>query len=197
VVITLGGGDVTCTFKNELTVTIQTLKYRDSNGNGVRNSGEPVMAGWQITASLQPTGTPTYGPISTNSLGRANFNFIPAGTYKVCENPNSLPGYTPTQPGGGSPCYTLALTPGQTASLNFGNKPTPPLAADSGLEIAPLSPYNGVTITDGDPNAVDGYAVDWAVWVDANLLTPAAEPVDAPEAEDATIPRIYLPVVVK
>jgi hypothetical protein len=71
------------------------------------------------------------------------------------------------------------------------------LAADSGLEIAPLSPYNGVTITDGDPNAVDGYAVDWAVWVDANLLTPAAEPVDAPEAEDATIPRIYLPVVVK
>jgi hypothetical protein len=70
------------------------------------------------------------------------------------------------------------------------------LAADSGLEIAPLSPYNGVTITDGDPNAVDGYAVDWAAWVDALLLTPAEEPLDAPVEGDATN-RLYLPVVVR
>ncbi len=50
-----------------------------------------------------------------------------------------------------------------------------------------------MTISDGDHNAFDGYAVDWAAWVDANLLTPAEEPVDAPDATT----RMYLPVVVK
>ncbi len=53
-----------------------------------------------------------------------------------------------------------------------------------------------MTISDGDPNAFDGYAVDWAAWVDANLLTPAEEPVDAPVEADATL-RMYLPVVVR
>lgn len=120
--ITLGGGDVTCTFRNQLSATIQTLKYRDSNGNGVRNAGEPVLAGWQITATLQPTGTLTYGPLTTNSMGRANFNFIPAGSYRVCEKKPLPDGWTNTQPGGDA-CYTLTLTPGQTASVNFGNKP--------------------------------------------------------------------------
>lgn len=118
--ITLGGGDVTCTFKNELTVTIQTLKYRDNNGNGVRNAGEAALAGWAITATLQPTGTPAYGPLVTNGLGRANFNFLPAGTYKVCET--LIGGWTNTQPGGAEPCYTVTLNPGQTAALNFGNR---------------------------------------------------------------------------
>ena len=49
-----------------------------------------------------------------------------------------------------------------------------------------------MTISDGDPNAFDGYAVDWAAWVDASLLTPVEEPVEA----DATL-RMYLPVVVR
>lgn len=117
--ITLGGGDVTCTFRNELTVTIQTLKYRDSNGNGVRNAGEAALAGWQITASLQPTGTLMYTG-TTNSLGRVNFSFIPAGTWEVCEVLQD--GWVNTQPGGASPCYTVTLTPGQTVSRNFGNR---------------------------------------------------------------------------
>jgi hypothetical protein len=192
VAITLGGGDVTCTFKNQLSATIQTLKYQDNNGNGVRNAGEPVLAGWQITATLQPTGTPTYGPIATNSLGRANFNFIPAGAYKVCEVlPNNS--WMNTQPGGASPCHILTLAPGQTASVHFGNKAVQVENAAQSQELAPFSPYAGVTIMDSDPNALDGYLIDWAAWVDRNLLTPAEEPVDAPD----TTTRMYLPVVVK
>lgn len=117
--ITLGGDDVTCTFKNQLTASIYTLKYRDNNGNGVRNAGEPALAGWTITATLQPTGT-ALAPLITNGLGRANFTFIPAGTYKVCEV--LMGGWTNTQPGGASPCYTLTLNPGQTANVQFGNR---------------------------------------------------------------------------
>lgn len=117
--ITLDGGDVTCTFRNELTVNIYALKYRDNNGNGVRNAGEPVLAGWTITASRQPTGTLIFTQ-TTTSLGRANFSFIPAGTWKVCEV--LLPGWVNTQPGGAEPCHMLTLAPGRTASVLFGNR---------------------------------------------------------------------------
>lgn len=119
VVITVDGGDVTCTFQNELTASIYTLKYQDTNGNGVRNAGEPALAGWEMTATLQPTGT-ALAPLVTNTLGRANFQFIKAGTYKVCEA--LIGGWTNTQPGGAEPCYTVTLAPGQTKALSFGNR---------------------------------------------------------------------------
>lgn len=119
VAITLGGGDVTCIYENELTVNIYALKYRDVNGNGVRNGGEPVLAGWTITATLQPGG-PTLSAVTNASQGRANFQFVQAGTWKVCEVLQG--GWTNTQPGGAEPCYTVTLAPGQVGNVWFGNR---------------------------------------------------------------------------
>jgi predicted outer membrane repeat protein len=191
VAVTLAGGDVTCVFTNTLSATIQTLKYNDANANGRRDAGERALAGWTITATPLAGGTPYTQ--TTNNLGRANFNFVPAGQYRVCEVMQG--GWRNTQPVG-VPCYTLTLSPGQTAAVNFGNTTRP---AVSSAETPAMS-NDDVTIVDGDPNAIDGYTIDLATWVDPVLLTPMPEAAEAPETPaegDASPHRIFLPTVVR
>jgi hypothetical protein len=194
--LTLTGFDVTCTFRNELLASIRTLVYNDANGNGVRNSGEGVLASWSISATLQPAG-PSLPLLTTNSLGRADFNYILAGTYRVCELKPT--GWQNTQPGGAAPCYTTTVNPGQTATLNFGNRYTGLSAADANEELAPLSPQNGVTIVEEDHNGIDGYTLDPngpPAVVELPVDAPVETPGETQPVFDATS-FIYLPVVTR
>lgn len=59
-------------------VTITADKWNDLNGNGVKDAGEPEIAGWQLTITC-PNGT-------TNTMGSpASWAVINAGTFVVTE----------------------------------------------------------------------------------------------------------------
>jgi hypothetical protein len=94
------------------------LKYNDLNGNGVRDNGEPPLAGWTFTRSG--------GGIATQS-GTTGANgrwcpavMVPPGTYTVTETPQS--GWINTDPGGNSPSKTVTVGSNQTVTVEFGNR---------------------------------------------------------------------------
>ncbi|MBI2766705.1 MAG: hypothetical protein HYX53_12470 [Chloroflexi bacterium] len=91
-------------------------KFNDLNGNGVKDAGEPGLAGWTI--SLSPGSSTT----TTGANGSYCFGAIPAGTYTVSEV--LMPGWTQTLPAGPG-TYTVTIPPA-TTNLNFGNcRPVP------------------------------------------------------------------------
>ena len=114
------GGAVSCTFQNSYAVRIRVLKYNDVNGNGTRNSGEKFLKNWVFTV-YSSTGVAAH-PKKTNSAGRVKFESLAPGSYVVCETLRD--GWTNTQPGGTSYCYSMTLTAGQEALLLFGNHKT-------------------------------------------------------------------------
>ncbi len=78
--------------------------WRDLNGNGVQDAGEPGIGGVVITLTLQGGGTLT---TTTDSDGYYAFGNVPDGAHTVSINTGTLPAnltqtYDPDQPGG--PC---------------------------------------------------------------------------------------------
>lgn len=89
------------------------VKFNDQNGNGVRDPGEPTLAGW--TMNLGGIGNAS---IVTDREGRYCFNKLPQGDYVVSETQQA--GWTQTAPAGGS--YTFNLAAGQNrTNVDFGN----------------------------------------------------------------------------
>lgn len=118
------GADVTCTFVNESPVTIRGRVYNDRNHNGRRNGNEPFLAGWTFTLYRGNTSAIVASGLTAGATPQVNFTQLPAGSYTLCE---TLPGgwinsdpATLTQPYN-APCRPVAVTPGQTVTLNFGN----------------------------------------------------------------------------
>jgi hypothetical protein len=117
------GGDFGCK------ITIITIlgkisgtKFNDLNGNGVKDAGEPVLAGWKINLTGGISASTT-----TDSLGNFVFEELPANTYQVCEVQQS--GWVQSLPASGFACpdgtkgYSITLGSGQIVSgKNFGNK---------------------------------------------------------------------------
>lgn len=183
VTITVVAGDnVTCTFVNQRGVTLRTLTYQDSNGNGRHNNGEPYLADWPVTI-YDSTGQPLQSA-TTNQYGKANFNYLaPTASYKLCQQvPTPWVNTQPAQtdPTLNHPCYTPASTPGALITAWFGNHPTGDLVP------------NGVQPTEGSLAGVTGPDVprdeagyDEADYVDEDINTP---PLDQ---------ALYLPVVVR
>ena len=95
--------------------TINGLKFNDLNGNGVRDSGEPGLPGWTITITGSSSNTQT---TITDALGNYSFTVPAPDTYTVAEIQQS--GWTQTAPTSGT--YSVAVTPAQVISRNFGNK---------------------------------------------------------------------------
>jgi len=62
-------------------VTVQ--KFNDLNGNGVRDNGEALLSGWQMTVK-QNGNTVAQGNTGDNGTGTVIFN-LAAGTYQICE----------------------------------------------------------------------------------------------------------------
>ncbi len=67
--------------------TINGIKFQDSNGNGVRDLGEPGLAGFVIFLDTNNNGVLNLGERSTTSDANGNFNFanVGLGTYRVRE----------------------------------------------------------------------------------------------------------------
>jgi len=94
--------------------SIHGMKWNDLNGDGVKDPGEPGLAGWQINLTGAATDSTT-----TDSLGNYWFMPLPPGTYTVSEVLQA--GWVQTYPPPPG-THTVGLGPGQVAdSLNFGN----------------------------------------------------------------------------
>jgi hypothetical protein len=94
--------------------SISGMKFDDLNANGVKDPGEPGIAGWIINLTGPVNETTT-----TDSSGDYLFAPLAPGTYSVSEQ--SVAGWSQTAPPFGT--YTITLALNQTSSGNdFGNR---------------------------------------------------------------------------
>ncbi len=115
---TLSAGDDTSTIdfgnSNDILSSIAGTKFNDLNGNGVKNAGEGMLAGWSIILSGAASET-TF----TDANGNYTFDSLQAGSYTICEVQSA--GWKQTHPPE-SGCYTVTLGQGQdTSGFDFGN----------------------------------------------------------------------------
>lgn len=136
------GEEVTCTFKNTKLGKIFGYKFEDENANGFWNilHGEKGLGSWRIFIDqgdkngLYDAGEP-YTWTSNFFLTRGYFDFtgLLPGTYTVCEDLNSKPGWVNTTP----LCQTRHVTPGDIDSAYFGN------VRNGNLEVTKYNDVNG------------------------------------------------------
>lgn len=143
------GDRMSCTFVNERGVVIRTRSYHDRNGNRALSLGESYQSNQPMT--IYRDENIIVGEQVTNQYGKANFNYLPAGEYAVCQTVaqnwfNSEPGAI--DPIFGLPCYSVTLNPGEITTLWFGSQspgdptpaplPTAPreLAVSQGADVA-------------------------------------------------------------
>ncbi|MFV2068687.1 MAG: SdrD B-like domain-containing protein, partial [Pirellulales bacterium] len=97
-------------------------KFQDNDGNGVRDGGEPGLAGVTIYADVTPNGVLDAGePFDvTDATGAYTLTRLPAGTYFIREIVPA--GYTQTAPTTGA--YEITISEGdRIGNLDFGNQP--------------------------------------------------------------------------
>jgi hypothetical protein len=117
-------------FGNYQNGTKSGTKFEDTNGNGVRDSGEPGLSGVQIHLfGTDGLGNAVHLHATTDANGNYSIS-APPGNYTACETVPA--GYTQSFPTSGPSCsahtgqstfgYTVTLTSGGTDSGNdFGN----------------------------------------------------------------------------
>lgn len=115
-------------------------KFQDSNGNGVRDTGEPLLPNWSFTVYDSSGASTSLAILSSGGICKG----FPAGTYGVLEQLQSYWG--PTTP----PTQTVIVTAGTTTNAYFGNRP---LTAHLGqLCIYKFNDLNGNGVRDtGEP----------------------------------------------
>jgi hypothetical protein len=194
VVVDTSAGDVTCTYSNQQGVNFETRVYYDRNGDGQRQSRENFLGLWNVQVKSLTSGA--IFTQQTNSIGKANFNFLRPGAYEVCVV--LYAGWVNSQPAGPSPCYTLTGAPGAAFTPYFGV-----VTSDTPSTAAVDDPNASVAVRAAvDPNPGSGDYFDLATWMDADLLTPEgpSDPTgglgETPESSDAT-PRVFLPVIIR
>jgi hypothetical protein len=124
--VVAGGTPTQVKFGNYQNATKSGYKWRDDNGNGTQDAGEPRLSGWTISL----TGTDGFGnPVSLTDVTDANGDYsftVTPGSYTVCETLQT--GWQQTYPSSGADCggstgYSITLTSQQVDSdNNFGNR---------------------------------------------------------------------------
>jgi len=122
--------------------SISGVKFNDANGNGVRDTGEPGLAGVSIQLNT-PSGQTVLA--TTDSNGAFSFTGLAAGAYVLSEVVPA--GYTQTAPPAPG-TFAVTLAAGQNATgFQFGNR-----AAGTGLGL-----ISGIKYLDLNTNGiVDG-----------------------------------------
>jgi uncharacterized membrane protein len=175
--ITLAAGqtDADNDFGNFQKATKSGTKFHDLNGNGVKDQGEPGLAGWTIRAyadtngdgTLQAGETTIAASTTTDVSGAYSLSLNP-GKYVVCEVAQA--GWTQSAPAN-TKCSAIAglapggwgitLTSGQTdADNDFGNFQP---ATKTGMKFHDL---NGNGAKDAGEPGLGGWTI--TAYVDAN-----------------------------
>ena len=103
-------------YGNRWALSISGTKFNDTDGNGVRDAGEPGQAGWVIYLE-RPAGK----ALATNTTardGKYSFPYLTPGEYAVREA--SKPGWNLTAPDGGR--YSVNLTADSVMDKDFGDR---------------------------------------------------------------------------
>ncbi len=103
---------------------LQGYKFDDLNGNGVQDTGEPLLSGWQINLSSSNGVNLT---TTTDSAGYYSFVYLPPAVYTLTETLQS--GWIQTYPASGSHVVTTTGIQGVNG-LAFGNRFVGPCATD-------------------------------------------------------------------
>lgn len=104
--------NVTCTYTNTKLGQIHGIKFEDTNGNGVKDNGEPGLNNWEINlAGPDDSHLTTH----TDSSGNYSFTDLAAGTYNVTETQQGGWTQTTTQPD------SIDLNGQEVNDVNFGN----------------------------------------------------------------------------
>lgn len=177
--LTLYEGDqLHCNFVNERGVIIRTRSYRDLNGSRSLSLGERYLSGWEMTVYKDQN--LVMGTQTTNAYGKANFNYLPAGEYAVCQAgqtswENSQPGLANTTYGGF--CYLLTLHSGEVATLWFGNQQP----GDTLPTTQPTTTRVTATVQGADVASDESGYEDW-------------EFIDVDMTQDDRAPAVFLPI---
>lgn len=101
------------------TASVEGYKFYDTNCNGIKDAGEPWLAGWKINLNgVTSSGTLYNMDIYTDASGYYLFDELEAGEYKVSEVFPASPMYVATTPDS----YTFTLGVGEHKIIDyFGN----------------------------------------------------------------------------
>lgn len=151
VVVDSGTIDTTRDFGELLGSSVAGTVYYDANNNGILDSGEPGLQGWQVT--LKGSG-PDSIVTTSNGSGAYGFTTLPTGTYTISEELPATPGWTQTAPPGNT--WTVNFDSGGSSLFgkNFGNYASP--VSVSGTVFYDLN-HNGVR--DSNDYGLSGWMV--------------------------------------
>ncbi len=99
--------------KAEKTYSILGTKFNDSNGNGIKDTGEEGLAGW----SIRLVRSDGYDTATTGSDGSYKFSDLKPGNYKI--NEVQQKGWNQTFPATGG--YDISLKDKDVSGQDFGN----------------------------------------------------------------------------
>lgn len=122
VTVTAGSTASAKNFSYTQKVLLTGQVFKDSDGDGVKDSGETGLSGWRVFIDKDGDGVLDTGEsyVTTDSGGNWSFKAQSAGTFKIRVVQQS--GYTLKSPT--SKYYSFTLTAGQTKPyLNFAEKP--------------------------------------------------------------------------
>jgi len=110
--------------------TVSGLKWRDDNGNGVQDGGEPSLSGWQLHVSGTVEGIDLSATTHTDEFGNYSFPSLTAGTWTIKED---LQRDDPAETGYLQVYPAVGTVVGQGTGVTVG--PPPPDAAAVGWEV--------------------------------------------------------------
>ena len=129
----LGDGDI----------SVHGVKYFDKDKDGIRDFGERALEGWEIVLKL--SGITLIDSKFTNNHGEYWFEGLEEGTYEISEV--LKPGWTQTQPFGGSYTAVLSSDSKIRQGFDFGNFRE---NLESNELFQNLSPNQGSSIQNSD-----------------------------------------------
>jgi uncharacterized protein (DUF2141 family) len=132
-----------------LPATISGTKFNDLNGNGVRDTGEPGLAG--VTIQLRNSVGLTTST-TTDASGNFSFTGLAAGPYAISEIvPAGFVQTAPAAPG----TFSVTVSPGQNATgFLFGNR-----AATGSVSGTKFNDLNGNGVRDSGEPGLSGVTI--------------------------------------